>query len=104
MIEQLNAVSVNQVSITYLLQCICSYEGIRCELIDAPPLRETMTKTEKQYYDVIAPVLSHYLMIPHHQFDTTTLKEIMADVPEIDVERRFKDLYSFAYENEFRSL
>ena len=103
-VGQLNAVSSRQVSVAYLLQCMCSYSGIKCELTETPPLSETMTKAEKQYYEVMAPILSYYLTIPTYQFDTSVLKEIMIDFPDIDVEKGFKDLYAFAYENEFRSL
>lgn len=103
-IDQLNAVSQRQVSVAYLLQSICSYTGVKCELTEHPPLWETMTEAEKQYYEVMAPILSYYLTLPVHQFDTSTLKKIMTDIPDIDVEKGLKDLYAFAYENEFRSL
>lgn len=103
-IDQLNAVSSRHVPITYLLQCMCSYAGIKCDLTENAPPFESMSVLEKQYYETIGPMFSNYLSTPTHQFDTVRLREIMSDIVEANVEKEFKDLYEFAYENKFRSL
>lgn len=103
-IDQLNAVSSRQVPLTYLLQCMGSYAGVKCDLTDCLPSPETMSTLEKQYYETIGPMFSSYLSTPVHHFDTGRLRTIMSDIVEADVEKGFKDLYEFAYENEFKSL
>jgi nucleoside-diphosphate-sugar epimerase len=103
-IDQLNAVSSRQVPLTYLLQCMGSYAGVKCDLTARAPSPESMSRLEKQYYETIGPMFSSYLSTPVHQFDTGRLRAIMPDIAEANVEKGFKDLYEFAYENEFRSL
>lgn len=103
-VDQLNAVSSRQVSTAYLLQCMCGYEGVKCDLLEDTPPTESMSEAEKQYYETIGLTLSNYLSTPKHQFDTARLREVVADIAEPDVEREFKDLYEFAHENKFRSL
>lgn len=103
-INQLNAVNSRQVPITYLLQCMGSYAGVKCDLTACAPPPESMSRLEKQYYETIGPMFSSYLSTPVHQFDTSRLRTIIPDIVEADVEKGFKDLYEFAYENEFRSL
>lgn len=103
-IDQLNAVNSRHVPITYLFQCMGSYAGVKCDLTECAPPPESMSVLEKQYYETIGPMFSSYLSTPIHQFDTVRLREIMHDIVEADVEKGFKDLYEFAYENQFRSL
>lgn len=103
-IDQLNAVSSQHVPLAYLLQSMCSYEGVKCDLTEYVPSVESMSVAEKQYYETIGPMFSSYLSTPNHQFDTTCLRNLLSDIAEADVERGFKDLYEFAYENKFRSL
>jgi thioester reductase-like protein len=103
-IDQLNAVSSRQIPVAYLLQCMCSYEGVRCELTAYKPSAESMSLAEKQYYETIGPMFSSYFSTPNYQFDTTNLRSIMSGIVEADVQKQFKDLYEFAYENKFRSL
>lgn len=103
-IDQLNAVSSKQVPIAYLLQSMGSYDGIKCDLTACAPLTESMSVAEKQYYETIGPMFSSYLSTPTHQFDATGIRNVLSDISEADVEKGFKDLYEFAYENRFRSL
>jgi nucleoside-diphosphate-sugar epimerase len=103
-VGQLNAVSSNEVSLSYLLQCMSAFVGMKCELVAAAPPPEDMTMLETQYYQVVAPLISYYLATPLHRFDTDRLREIMTDVAEADVQKGFKNIYAFAYENEFKSL
>ncbi|WP_142688136.1 SDR family oxidoreductase [Chitinophaga polysaccharea] len=103
-IGQLNAVSSRHVPVAYLFQSMCNYAGIKCDLTACEPPPGSMSVLEKQYYETIGPMFSSYLSTPVHQFDTVTLRGIMSDVAEADVVKGFKDLYEFAYENEFRSL
>jgi nucleoside-diphosphate-sugar epimerase len=103
-IGQLNAVSSRPVPLAYLLQCMCSYEGIRCDLTERAPSADSMSVLEKHYYETIGPMFSSYLSTPVHRFDTAKLRQIMFDSADVDVESAFKQLYEFAYEHEFRSF
>lgn len=103
-VNQLNAVSSKQIPMAYLLQSMCSYEGIKCELIEQVLPPSNMSVVEKQYYETIGPMFSGYFSTPNHQFDTTNLRRILSDIKEADVEKEFKDLFEFAHENGFKSL
>ncbi|HTF81013.1 MAG TPA: SDR family oxidoreductase [Cytophagales bacterium] len=70
------------------------------EIVDDKP--ELPTVAEKLYYDTIGNQASPYLHTPQHQFETSRLRTLMADIPEPDIAAQFENMLSYAIAREFK--
>lgn len=100
-IDQLNIVHPQSIPHwDYLSQILITLGFSHYEFVDKLPLE--LSNIEKIYYRSVGSVFEPYLNGPDYNFDTTVLKQLMEDVPPVDIQAGIKDLIEFAIEHDFK--
>ncbi|GGA85305.1 SDR family oxidoreductase [Puia dinghuensis] len=98
-IREMNLVYSNSLPVDYIVHHMIEYAGFKCEIVDTTP--ENQNILEKMYYKVVGPQFTEYINTPWHAYDTTVLRSIMKDVPEVNMHSIFPELYGYAVSHQF---
>lgn len=98
-VKELNLAYSNSLPVDFIVSHMIEHAGLKSKIVDKIP--EDLSILEKMYYKIVGPQFTEYLHTPWHRFDTTVLRRIMVDIPEVNIREVFPDLYGYAVEQEF---
>jgi nucleoside-diphosphate-sugar epimerase len=98
-IREMNLVYSNSLPVDYIVHHMIGQAGFKSEIVDTMPQDQSVV--EKMYYKFVGPQFTEYIFTPWHAFDTTVLRGIMQDIPEVNMHALFPDLYGYAVSHQF---
>jgi nucleoside-diphosphate-sugar epimerase len=98
-IKELNLAYSNSLPVDYIVSYMIGHAGLKSKIVDKIP--EDLSILEKMYYKIVGPQFTEYIHTPWHKFDTAVLRQVMEDIPEVNMQKAFPKLYGYAVEQEF---